>query len=458
MDIAAFFGRFHPLVVHLPIGILLAAILIAFLSRTPKYRFLAPALDFFILLGAVSAALACILGYLLAQSGDYNPELLFWHQWGGFLLAFFSFMVYWVRTRWKKKPVLLTNYSHFLFLALLALVFFTGHKGGNLTHGSEYLLQYAPDPLRIMAGLGPKPIPRPPVTNLDSADVFLDVIHPIVQVKCQSCHNPGKAKGGLTLDTYDAMLKGGESGPAIVPGDPENSELYRRITLPEDHEEFMPAEGKPGLDEDQLILVRWWIEQGAPSSGLLAGMDAGNGMDDRLARVLGLHVSDNRLPGLQVDPADTAALRAAREQGFIIERIAPESNFLEVRLPFTGKDLEEMAIESLLPISRQIAWMDLSGGNVQDKDLTVIGQMGSLIRLDLSANPISDKGLAALGGLKELSYLNLYGTAVSDEGLSGLKGLEKLRSLYLWQTNVTAGGAESFRSARPDISVTLGYL
>src|SRR3546814_11092417 len=87
MDIVSFFGRFHPLVVHLPIGILLAAILIAFLSRKEKFRFLAPALDFLLLLGAISAALACILGLMLAQGGDYDSNSLFWHQWSGIFLA-----------------------------------------------------------------------------------------------------------------------------------------------------------------------------------------------------------------------------------------------------------------------------------------------------------------------------------------------------------------------------------
>src|SRR3546814_263470 len=154
MDIVSFFGRFHPLVVHLPIGILLAAILIAFLSRKEKFRFLAPALDFLLLLGAISAALACILVLMLAQGGDYDSNSLFWHQWSGIFLAVLCFAIYWFRTRWKKKTILLSKYSHYIFLVLLLLVFFTGHKGVNLTHGSEYLWQHAPDPFRFMTGLG----------------------------------------------------------------------------------------------------------------------------------------------------------------------------------------------------------------------------------------------------------------------------------------------------------------
>src|SRR5690554_6975314 len=100
--------------------------------------------------------------------------------------------------------------SAYVFLPILALLTFTGHYGGNLTHGSTYLFQYAPNPLRVMAGLEPKAAPRPPVTVLDSADVFLDVVHPLIQSKCNSCHNADKKKGQLLLTTYDDMLKGGK--------------------------------------------------------------------------------------------------------------------------------------------------------------------------------------------------------------------------------------------------------
>lgn len=461
MDITSFLGRFHPLVVHLPIGILLAAILMAFLSRKEKYRFLAPALDFLLLLGAITAALACILGLMLARGGDYDPESLRWHQWGGILLAALTFIIYWIRIRGKKKagskiPGMLIKYSHYTFLMLLALVFLTGHKGGNLTHGSEYLWQHAPDPLRVLAGLGPKPVPRPPVTNLDSADIFLDVVQPMVRVKCQSCHNPDKIKGGLLLGNYDEMLSGGESGPSIVPGDPEKSELYRRITLPEDHEEFMPAEGKAGFGEDELALIRWWIEQGAPATTLLANMEVENDIASRLGRVLRLgEPVAGRLPATEAAPADTVALRQAREQGFVIERIEPGSNFLEVRLPFTGETPQKMDV--LLPLKAQIAWINFSDGGIQDETLATIGQLTALTRLNLSGNPVSDKGLAYLSELQELKSLNLYGTSVSDQSLNTLKSLQKLSSVYLWQTKVSDTGVESFTAERPDIAVSLGY-
>jgi len=89
-DFILFFGRFHPLVVHLPIGFLLLAVIIAFVSKSKKFNSLAASLDFVLLLGAISAVLACVFGYMLSFSGDYNAETLFWHQWMGIGLAVVS--------------------------------------------------------------------------------------------------------------------------------------------------------------------------------------------------------------------------------------------------------------------------------------------------------------------------------------------------------------------------------
>lgn len=458
-DFVLFFGRFHPLVVHLPIGFLLMAVIIALLSRREKFKALSPALDFILLLGAVSAALASVLGYMLSWGGNYNSDSLFWHQWMGILLTLISFLIYWLRkSTWDKIPRLMKTNSHFAFFALLVLIAFTGHLGGNLTHGSEYLLQYAPDPLRVMAGMDPKPVPRPPVTVLDSADIFLDVVHPLIQSKCQSCHNGDKMKGELLLTGYAEMLEGGENGPSVVPGDLENSLLYQRITLPPTHDDYMPAEGKEGFNDDQIALIQWWIENDAPPSMVLAGMEMESNMVSKFERVLGISTADDRLPDKEIAAADSVALELAGKEGFVIKKIIAGSNFLELKLPYNGQNLLDMDIQSLVPLKDHIVWMDLSGGELKDLHLEIVGQFKNISRLNLANNQISDLGLAFLRGLDELSYLNLYGTSVSDGGVETLKALKKLRSVYLWQTQITDSGIASLQSERPDIAVTLGYL
>ena len=60
------------------------------------------------------------------------------------------------------------------------------------------------------------------------------------------------------------MLKGGQSGPVIVPGQAAQSELLRRVRLPLDDQDHMPPEGKPQPAPEDLALLEWWVEAGAP--------------------------------------------------------------------------------------------------------------------------------------------------------------------------------------------------
>ncbi|MCA9054004.1 MAG: DUF1549 domain-containing protein, partial [Planctomycetaceae bacterium] len=86
-----------------------------------------------------------------------------------------------------------------------------------------------------------------------SRDVF-----PIFRRSCLECHGPEKQEGGLRLDRRDESL----ASVSVVPGRPDESELFRRITLPKGHDEVMPAIGDP-LSPRQVATIRRWIEQGA---------------------------------------------------------------------------------------------------------------------------------------------------------------------------------------------------
>jgi hypothetical protein len=89
---------------------------------------------------------------------------------------------------------------------------------------------------------------------------YLRQIKPLVAEKCLACHGALKQKGTLRLDTAALARKGGKHGPAIVPGDPENSLLVERITAEEGSR--MPPEGEP-LTAGQIALLREWIRRGA---------------------------------------------------------------------------------------------------------------------------------------------------------------------------------------------------
>ena len=146
-----------------------------------------------------------------------------------------------------------------LTLTLLLLVG-AGHFGGNLTHGSKYLVQNAPAFLRRFLEDGESS------ANAASAvaDPAIARAQSILEQKCIHCHGPEKQSGKYRLDLAGAALKGGKSGEvAIKPGYPLLSQLVRRILLPVDDDDVMPPKGKELLTSEEKILLIDWIQSGA---------------------------------------------------------------------------------------------------------------------------------------------------------------------------------------------------
>jgi mono/diheme cytochrome c family protein len=95
-----------------------------------------------------------------------------------------------------------------------------------------------------------------------AAPEFFSEVRPLLAVHCHKCHAGDAAKGGLRLDSLAAALKGGDGGPALVPGKPLESPLYQRVAS-HDRKERMPAKAEP-LPEAERHVLRHWIAAGAP--------------------------------------------------------------------------------------------------------------------------------------------------------------------------------------------------
>ncbi len=91
---------------------------------------------------------------------------------------------------------------------------------------------------------------------------FVRDVQPLLENKCLECHNPNKIKGKLLMDSATALLKGGDTGPALVAGQPDNSEMIKRIVLPKDHDDIMPPKGGP-LAANEIDVLKRWIAAGA---------------------------------------------------------------------------------------------------------------------------------------------------------------------------------------------------
>ncbi len=450
-DIVIFIGRFHPLMVHLPIGFLTLAIILELISHRTGFEKFATVLPFIWLLGTVSATVAVVFGYMLSLGGGYDEDTISLHKWSGVGIAVISFACYVLKRKQEATSKLQVRkfYQGMVVLVGIGLLF-NGHLGGSLTHGSEYLVEFAPVPIQKLAGHSSADLPPGKrVTSLDSADIFADAITPIINSKCISCHNKDKKKGDLMLTSWGEIMKGGKSGPAVVAGSLASSELYRRITLPRDHKEFMPSEGKKPLTEEQLSIIEWWIEKEAPEKGVITDLVPDQNMKAVFEKFFGLG-KDNEQE-MTATPADTAVITILKKQGFIIRQIAASSHVLEARLHenTSGK----VSLKSLTGIKDQLVWLQLNNCGITGEDLQTIGELSNLRKLNVSRNPVSDKGVQALLGLSKLEYLNLYETNVSDSILAPLIGMPRLKELYLWQTKVSDSAVNKLKISKPNLKI-----
>ncbi len=432
-DILIFFGRIHPLVVHFPIGFLILAALVEMATAWKKFQPLKHFTHYLWGLGCISTFFAILFGYFLSLSGDYNERTVFFHKWSGVALFLFSFTCYYI----SKKQIKLPFYGNpILIFIVVFTIFYTGHLGGNLTHGSTYLFEYAPNPIRSLVGLPKKEIPRKKVTVIDSADVYLDLISPIMNSRCVSCHNQDKKKGGLDLTSFTNLMKGGENGDVIIPNDAEASDFYRRITLPESHDDFMPSEGKRPLTKNEVALIGWWINSNAPPSGYFMQWDPDKEIIDKVKSILGL--DKNSLFNKKVDPPKKEIIDSLSKQGFILNKLMKDNYYLEANFSLSEKELDAHGMDYLLKLKDQIIWLNMSNSNIADDQLEKIGQLENLIKLNLSRNVISDEGLVYLDKLQNLESLNLYKTNVSEGLIDVIPKLIKLKRLYLSESNVNS--------------------
>jgi len=439
-DLSAFIGRFHPLWVHLPIGILVLLALLELAgaaSRLPGLRRL-PAISpgqraLILALGAALSVVAAACGWLLAHDGDYEATQVSSHQWLGIAAAAAAVAVLAVhRVRWLYAPAL---------TSCLVLLVLAAHAGATITHGAGYLTARMPAAIGAALGIHPpvaREVPKPP--DMAHALAYADVVQPILKDRCFSCHGPEKSNGGLRMDTWDLLAKGGKHGPVVGTADPLKGSLISRIELPLESKEHMPPAGKPQLTEDDLSILEWWAYAGAPHDKAVSSLDVPEAVSEVLEARLG-----GRPPEPAPDRAATLASAASlsRGLGIIIRSLSPEGPWLEVNARIAGRAFGDRELARLAPLSPAVVWLDLGGTSVTDSGLAAVGAMRRLARLHLDQCKVTDSGLAAIKGLKSLEYLNLRGTALTDRGLEHLRVLPKLRSLYVWQTAATPAAVKA---------------
>jgi uncharacterized membrane protein len=412
-DWQQFLGRFHPLAVHLPVGLL---VLLPVLEIVGKSRpALRDAAGFVLGLAFVSCLFALMLGVLLAYgSGDAGAGVTR-HESGGIALTIGVLLCLLARPWWS-SGTLAYVYPVLLTCTLLALAW-TAHQGGSLTHGGSYLTQYMPASLKRWTTFGTT---TPPATSF-----YIKRISPIFDANCVACHGEGKVKGGLRLDSYESLMKGGQDGGAIVAGKPDESPLFVRVTLPPSHKQFMPTEGKPPLKAEEIAWIKAWIQQGAsPTAIILNGVSIREERTELPLQPVGDYsaLAPEIRQMAQGQGAKLVPVSAKPEDGLILFTVDVAASFGDAQLA------------QLQKFAPYIVEAELGRTTVTDASFDTLKQFTHLRALHLEETQVTGNGLAKLAQLSQLRYLNLSGTKVTAAATAPLSSMKNLRQVYLYNT------------------------
>ncbi|MPZ18157.1 MAG: hypothetical protein GEV06_09630 [Luteitalea sp.] len=438
----AFLGRFHPLLVHFPVVLVpLAFALDLVAARPARTRSLEVAVPLLLVLGAVSALVAFTLGVLLARGEGTTGSILSRHYWAasGVVSTMLIAAALRVMAAHASGPRMLQRWlagSRAALALALLLTVWTGHLGGQLTHGEAYLTEHAP---------WRREEPPPPI-GPDSR-IFNALVQPVLRKNCTTCHGSSKVKGELRLDSFARLKQGGEHGPVVRAGDVDNSEILRRVTLPPDHEEAMPAEGRPPLKEEEVAILRWWIASGASEAVTLAQAESPPG---EVARLLDRATSTGPTGPL---PLEEAA-RLARATGLVITPVSSDArDGLRVSAFSLTSGGVDRALATLTPLAAFVREADLSHSDATDASIATLAGWTNLRTLNLAFTEIRGRGLDRLRALTQLRTLNLAGTPLDPAVGHALARLGTLRHLTLSGTLLAEGDIKTVASAIPNCTI-----
>jgi len=424
-SLVAWLGRWHPLILHFPIVLLLMAAVIGLFNQiVPKLL---------LTVATLSALVTAITGFFLGTESVPKGDLLFWHQWMGAGVAILAVVWYWVSTNHLQQTYLVKGIQ----VVLIVLIGLTGHYGGMITHGEDFLA--LPRSKKL------EKIPENPL-------IYEHIVYRVLDNNCIACHNPNKIKGELLMTSISELIKGGESGPALVVGNPGESELIRRLHLPMEDEEHMPPEGKKPLSNNEIQILERWIALGASDTLKLSHLDNDEPLVGMVRKMMepGTINSWAKLPKV----ADSTLQNLASDY-VTIKRIASNSQALSISV-YLPPEYDPKNITDLKRISNNIIELDLSGIPIGQKEMDLVAMCKNLEWLEIDRTPVTDTEFKKLIGNTGLRVLKAYETDISDESVAVLKDFKGLRSLYVWETKISEGGLTELKEALPNLHLDYG--
>jgi uncharacterized membrane protein len=426
-------GRMHPMVLHVPIGILILLFVFMMLRNSFTKKQFRRVVLVSLAMASLSAAVTALFGFFLSIGGDYGADALKQHKFSGVALSIVAFFLLVWYSNMKKSEIVF--YSSVIFTIMLLL--FAGHTGSVLTHGENYVLE--PVTRNVSEAL-----------TVENASLYQLAVMPVLERKCFSCHNESKAKGKLIMTVTDKFKSGGESGVAWVPGNPDSSRMIQHIRLPIKHDDHMPPDGKPQLNPSEISLLEAWIQSGADFKKKFDEFQEGDTLKLLASSIINSINRNSQEEAYSFKAVSADVIKKMNTPFRTVFPLYQNSPALQADF-FVKESFKINSLEELKEIKDQLVILNLSKMPITDADLKIIGQFGNLEKVNLNFTSINGMGLVELTSLKMLESLSLSGTAVTRTTLTPILTLPSLTELYIWNTSISAGEIEELKKTYPKI-------
>ncbi|MDN3203500.1 FN3 associated domain-containing protein [Algoriphagus sediminis] len=422
-------GRSHPLLLHFPIVLILFGVLFQWIPGIDNNADLKNFGELSLLVGVNFAGLTVIAGLILAQE-DYSGNTFDLHQYSGFGVFILGALFYFFRNLPK-------TYLKATSLVLAIGITFTGHWGANLTHGEDFLL-------------APILQEEVPTLAINDAQVFEDVVMPILETKCVGCHKEGKIKGKLRLDHITGIQTGGKTGPFVVAGNLDESLMVQRINLPLEHDDHMPPKNKAQLtDEEKKILVNW-VLAGAEFDKKLIEMEP----ESEFFKLASLNFDES--DNYNFEEADPSTVEELNNFFRKVEPLYPGSPALVVSY-FGIAAFDPSSLNELDKIRTQVVQLNLNKMPLAGTDLSILQNFINLEELQASFTDLDSEQILSISQIPSLKDLSISGNKLSEKSLDYLSGMSDLRNLYLWETGLSDDQQKQLSSTLKYTNVEFGF-
>lgn len=495
------FGPLHIVLLHVPIGVLVAIWFIEIFLRGQDSKSKKQAVGLLFLLLIASTAITIILGLAYEDFGQYGEEVEDHELWGYIFGAsvIVTYICLWVDRKMHKFETLFL-YLFFLVFTTVAMVV-TGHYGGEMVHGKGFITKPFKDEARPALPATPPapaapaptiisqdtaPVPNKPAVakpNKQAAVVEEKIVEDTSSVDMDSMMEPSMDMMMDPVHTMDVAVvkKDDAADPRIALFNAAHMVLERNCF--ECHG-ATKQKGRYRLDEKGTIYAggksrKVAITPGDPNhSELLYRMLLPVNNDDVMPPDNKTRVSPENIAKVrewiaagaywpsqeEIDNAPTEyveignantneVIAKINETGAKAEYNAWGDESVRVDLGVVDKAEFEQALKAIKPLGNNLKWLDCSNLELPNNFFEQLKHFKQLQRLHLDGTNVNDANLKQLLSLSELNYLNLYNTNITDQGIASLKQHPGLEKIFLTDTKVTPKGVESLQESNEELEV-----